>query len=177
MSSAKTIFEIESSCINITPDLYIDEYNLFLKPSSVFLDYIASVNLPKDYLAVHIRVGDGFVNKKSNFNVDDAIIVVNKWKDNVVVVFSDNEHVKQQFKNYGFLIHEMDVFHINECKNNSLIPTIAEFFIIGFSKKVLAFNYSGFYHISSFLMGKEYNACDFNVHYNYFNTYIKIIKM
>ena len=184
INSGSKVFEIDSNCINITSELYVDEYSQFIKPSKLVLDYIESVKLPEDYLAVHIRCGDKFIHKDHSFNLTECLKVVNKFicdynSTDKVIVFSDNELLKQKFKSYGFLIHEMNIFHTNTpgvyISPGIYMQTVAEFYMIGMSKKVLAFNYSGFSHLSSFLHSKEYFNNTNNVHLQYLNKYVSII--
>ena len=168
----KNFVEIDSNCINITSELYIDEFNLFLRPSKLVLDYIENQHLPKNYQSVHIRAGDCFISKKSSFNIQNAVSIINKWKTTDVLIFSDNEYLKQEFKIYGFLIHDMKIIHTTT-KGVSYIETIAEFYMIMFSTGILAFNYSGFSHLSSFLGKVKYTNVDNNIHLNYLNEYIQ----
>jgi hypothetical protein len=168
-------YKITINRINITKELYPDLFNEILKPKQCLLDYISNLNFPKEYLAVHIRVGDNYLLKEANVDFERYFSKITQVaKDLPVIIFSDNNSVKQQFKHrFGFLIHDIPIIHTRETRNfDNFLKTIAEFYMIAFSKRVLSFNYSGFSHVSSYLYKKEYIVDYDNFHLNYLNNYI-----
>jgi hypothetical protein len=180
--SGGTIYKITVNWINITSKLYPEQFIEILKPKPVVIDYINSLNFPKEYLAVHIRLGDQYLNRPGVIDFEGYNTTIKSVSGSLpVIVFSDNTHIKQEFeRRYNYIIHDIDIVHTREMRIvNHLEPflkTIAEFYMIAFSTKVLSFIYSGFSHISSFLYKKEYLVVYDNFHLNYLKEYIKKIN-
>lgn len=180
--SGGNIYKITVNWINITSELHTEEFIKILKPKPVVLDYIDSLKFPKEYLAVHIRLGDQYLNRPGVVDFEGYNNTIKSVADNLpVVIFSDNAFIKQEFqRRYNYIIHNIDIVHAREMRLiNELEPflkTIAEFYMIAFSTKVLSFIYSGFSHISSFLYKKEYLVVYDNFHLNYLKKYIKKIQ-
>ena len=168
--------------IIITPDIYPDSFLDIFKPSESVLNYIESLHFPKEYIAVHIRLNDSCIGTVQNIDFEKYKETIEKINETClpVIIFSNNEYIKKVFKEkYSFLIHEMPILHtgnatgINKEKKESYLKTIAEFYLIGFSSKVLSFHYSGFSHISSYLYKKEYIVTFDHPELKYLNDYIK----
>jgi hypothetical protein len=184
LSNFKEI-KIQSNCINITQELYTEEFMEFIKPSQKVMDYIYSLDLPKDYLSIHVRLGDSLINQESNYEI--PMDLVKNWNEESlpVFLFTDNSALRKKYSDV-FLTTQHEIIHTNaqdvrdKTDSTIFIKTIAEFYLIGFSKKVLALKYSGFSHLSSYLYKKElsvpwnngFNYC----HYKYLNDYIKKIE-
>jgi len=177
------LFEIDCNLINITPEIYRDEFIEFLKPSKIVLEYINSLSFPKDYLAVHFRIGDDFMEKiKLPVNETEMYSVIkNIAGDLPIIIFGDNQSIRQFFKEkYSFLTHDTKIIHTDlnfKWKNSEIdyLKTIAEFYMIGFATKIVSFNYSGFSHLSSYLYKKQFNVNYKNDHLNYLNEHVKEI--
>ena len=180
-SNEDEVFEVTCNCINITKDLFVDSFKEFFKPSKLILNYIKTLNLPNDYVAVHLRYSDKFINDtKYEGNPEEFKETILKIFPNEknIIFFSNNSLLKKNLNKY-FIIHDIEIIHTNNLgylNNNSVelyIKTIAEFYMISFSKKVLSLNmYSGFSHISSYLEGKEYIVTYKNKHLKFLNNYI-----
>jgi hypothetical protein len=170
--------KVVSNMINLTSEIYLDEFMEFLKPSKLILDFIESLNLPKDYISLHIRVGDHFMNREPNYEI--PMDLVTKWntENKPIVFFTDNQILKERYSG-SFIVNNIPIVHTNEesvrnsCNSDVVVKTIAEFYMIGFSQKVLSLKYSGFSHISSYLYKKELTVTFKDSHLEYLNDYLK----
>uniref|UniRef100_A0A6C0JT11 Glycosyltransferase n=1 Tax=viral metagenome TaxID=1070528 RepID=A0A6C0JT11_9ZZZZ len=151
----------------------LPEFRGLLKPSTVVSNRIAQLQeqynlVDNSYISVHIRCGDFYTDSKFIYCKGDKRIkkLTNEYVlsilsqiDNLksplpIVIHADNDKFKKMMKekikeNIKILENKIQHTSIRPdiARNNAgYIDTIAEFYILANSAKIVQFNYSGFSH-------------------------------
>lgn len=147
--------------------LFKSEFLNFLKPTEAVKDRINDNRLEnQNFSSIHIRCGDKFmssVNIASDSRLDpsseETIQLIDETIEFLdfdnVTIFTDNEYIKSKYP-YRVNLLNSKIQH-TALKTNykfSYIDTVAEFFIMGLSEKIVSLSNSGFSFWSAFLHDK-----------------------
>lgn len=116
-------------------------------------EFNKELNKFKELTAIHVRCGDKYMNhvnieSDSRMNPEKAIEIINKMINNKIIIFSDNEQVRKEFKDH--IVFNEIVEH-TALTDADIVDTVAEFFIMMSCKKIIALTNSGFSFWASFL--------------------------
>lgn len=143
-----------------------DKYNGSINLNEVF-DFDESVklnvkniisDLPTDYLSIHLRLGDSFLETDKNFVLCKGDF---RWfsekkmykfiEDNFdkhILFFCDNNNMKEKVKNkyQNILITNSKIGHTSlpNTTNDQILDTITDFYLLCHSQKICAASHSGF---------------------------------
>jgi len=116
----------------------------------------------KDYISIHVRLGDKFLETDPKFvvckndtrNYDQMTIdnYINNNKDKKIILFSDNKAYKLTMKNKfnNIFITDINIGHTSLINTNHLqtLNTISELYLLSNSKEIMC-NQSGFAVVAS----------------------------
>lgn len=178
------IKKLKNYTIRVPGDYYNENnfnFNIALNEIFYFVDNI-KINvknilspLPKNYISVHLRMGDKFLETDQNFVVckedqrkysEEAI---NKFIENNInkniIFFCDNKNfklkIKNKYKNVNITNAKIGHTALFNTSNKQVLDTITEFYILSNSQSIYAASASGFS-----LMASKFNKIPYILNTN-----------
>ena len=116
-----------------------------------------------DYISLHIRLGDKFLEVKDKFKnclndervfkEENVFDFLENHKDQNIMLFCDNQEYKEKLKKKykNITITSLKIGHVGlkNTKKESVFDTVIEFYLLTKSKKIYTPTYSGFSKIAS----------------------------
>lgn len=125
-------------------------------------------NIPDNYEAIHVRLGDSKMHSTDKNKKDDRIKnleiykiinnIITENENKIFVLFTDNEKLKEEIfkKNNNVKIINIKIIHTSECyskKNRDfdLKNNLCDFIFLSNSNKIHSISYSGFPIVASWI--------------------------
>jgi len=126
--------------------------------------------LPTNYISIHLRMGDKFLETdkkfvlcKSNtrvFSEEKIYKFIEDNNDKTIFFFCDNNNQKLKIKNKyrNIIITDSQIGHtsLSNTTNKQILDTITEFYLLSNSQLIYAASYSGFSYMASKFNNVEY---------------------
>lgn len=150
-------------------NIYLNEVFYFDNSIKLNVTNIAP-SLPTNYISIHLRLGDKFLetdinfihckNDTRHFSKENIYKFIEDNSDKNIIFFCDNNNekinIKNKYKNIIILNSQIGHTSLPNTTNKQILDTITEFYLLSNSQLIYAASYSGFSKMASTFKNVEY---------------------